>query len=98
MAIKTIEWPLFDKFVLFLIAFNCVVMTLDDPICKCTQANSCSQWDAYQTSLYSWDCSNWPTTKSLLDVSEYLFTSLFAAEVRFAVAPRKERRSPAPSN
>ena len=82
MAIKLVEWPVFDKIVLFLIAFNCIVLTVDDPICKCANIDECSQWDYYSQSLYSWDCSNWPTTKALLDASELIFTSLFTAEVR----------------
>ncbi len=82
MAIKLVEWPTFDKVILFLIAFNCVVLTLDDPICKCTGNDICLPSDYFLRSLYAgWDCSPWPTTKKLLDASEVIFTSLFTAEV-----------------
>ena len=80
-AIKLVEWPVFDKIILFFIACNCAILILDDPICRCNNSDQCIPLDFYQRALYSWDCSAWPTTKALLDSSEKIFTSIFTAEV-----------------
>jgi hypothetical protein len=84
MVIKLVEWPIFDQVILFLIGVNCVLLTIDDPICKCANSDQCVPWDAYNIALYgngSIACSNWPTIKAILDLTEIIFTSLFTAEV-----------------
>jgi hypothetical protein len=80
-VIKLVEWPVFDKIILFLIAVNCAILIFDDPICRCASSDQCVPWDLYQQSFYSWDCSAWRTTKAVLSASENVFTSIFAAEV-----------------
>ncbi len=81
------EWPIFDQIILFLIGVNCVLLTIDDPVCKCANSDQCVPWDSYNLALYSsTECSNWPTIKAILDASEVIFTSLFTAEVLRAVA------------
>ncbi len=79
-VIKLVEWPVFDKIILFLIAVNCAILIFDDPICRCASSDQCVPWDYYQQSFYSWDCSAWKTTKAVLSSSENFFTSLFAVE------------------
>ncbi len=71
---------MFDKIILFLIAFNCAILIFDDPVCRCASSDKCVPWDFYQQSFYSWDCSAWMTTKAVLSASENTFTSVFAAE------------------
>ncbi len=76
------EWPIFDKIILLLIGINCVLLTIDDPICKCENSDQCRPWDSYNLALYSnTACSHWPTNKAILDASEIIFTSLFTTEV-----------------
>uniref|UniRef100_A0A6T8D018 Ion transport domain-containing protein n=1 Tax=Cryptomonas curvata TaxID=233186 RepID=A0A6T8D018_9CRYP len=87
-VIKLVEWPVFDKIILFLIAVNCAILIFDDPICRCASSDQCVPWDYYQQSFYSWDCSAWKTTKAVLSASENLFTSLFAAEMVLKIFAR----------
>jgi hypothetical protein len=89
-VIKLIEWPIFDKIILFFIAVNCILLTIDDPVCKCANSEQCLARDSYNLALYSsTECANWPTIKAILDASEIVFTALFTAEVALRTAAQR---------
>ena len=88
--IKLAEWEYFNKFVLFLIAVNCIFLLLDDPVCNC-QAEQCSEQQIYRQMMLNWSeegCSYWKPVKAMLDTTEIIFTALFTFECVIKIIAR----------
>eukprot|EP00292_Cryptomonas_paramecium_P002249 CAMPEP_0113729636 /NCGR_PEP_ID=MMETSP0038_2-20120614/42674_1 /TAXON_ID=2898 /ORGANISM="Cryptomonas paramecium" /LENGTH=1415 /DNA_ID=CAMNT_0000661529 /DNA_START=107 /DNA_END=4352 /DNA_ORIENTATION=+ /assembly_acc=CAM_ASM_000170 len=86
-AIKLTEWQAFDQIVLLGITLNCVLLALEDPVCRC-KSSRCTAWDRFQQSLYSRDCSGWPALQALLDGSEVAFACFFTFEMAAKILAR----------
>eukprot|EP00960_Hanusia_phi_P047240 758314-Hanusia_phi.AAC.5 len=83
------EWPWFNRFILFIILLNCVLLVIDNPVCSC-QGNVCLEYEIYSRIVYTrlGSCSDWNKIQNVLQVFEYLFTALFTAEMVIKIVAR----------
>ncbi|KAJ1473110.1 hypothetical protein T484DRAFT_3646669 [Baffinella frigidus] len=81
-VIKFVEWPVFNGVILLLIGLNCIFLTLEHPLCKCTNDPVCTEQEYYIRMLsMGLDCTLWPTVLQILNVTELMFTALFTMEM-----------------
>ena len=92
--IQLVEWPVFNRTIIVFIILNCVALTLEDPVCKCSgvseQGSFCKESEKYLQLLYAHQrtCELWPEYERVLFVLEIFFTVCFAAEAVIKIVAR----------